>query len=260
MKTGWAENGAPGAGLFSLAAGLLLFPLLALEAWRVRRRTPRLSEPPGPPAGLTKGAGIPRRLVVLGESPVAGIGLADHREGLAARCAAILNESNGEAVAWQALGKSGITAREAASELVPGLGSKRVDLLVIALGVNDAISLHSSGRFRRDMKSLLAAAVRETGGSPTIVAGIPPVKYFPALPQPLRFFLGLRAECLDAVLPEVVRSFENLRYVPTRFEGGRSLFAPDGFHPGSRGFEVWAERLAPVMEEMCGRKAPPGVR
>jgi lysophospholipase L1-like esterase len=76
-----------------------------------------------------------------------------------------------------------------------------------------------------------------------VLAGVPPVGVFPALPQPLRALLGWRAWWLDrAASRSAARA--GLVYVPTRLDRtARTLFAADGFHPSAAGCAVWGRAL-----------------
>ena len=57
----------------SLAAKLMLSPLLVAQALLTRARLPRLPEPDGERHGVV-GEGAPLRLLILGDSSAAGVG------------------------------------------------------------------------------------------------------------------------------------------------------------------------------------------
>ncbi len=70
---------------------LMLAPLLVVQARRARRDTPRLPEAGGADRGREgSGDGPPLRLLVVGESTAAGVGVAEHRQGLGAHLARAL--------------------------------------------------------------------------------------------------------------------------------------------------------------------------
>lgn len=64
------------------AATLVLGPLLALQGRAVQRNTPRLPAAAGPTVGGVDGPEPALRLLVVGESMVAGVGAATHAEAL----------------------------------------------------------------------------------------------------------------------------------------------------------------------------------
>jgi hypothetical protein len=67
------------------------------------------------------------------------------------------------------------------------------------------------------------------------------VSRFPALPQPMRAVLALRARAMDHTLRRASRD----GYAPVNTQMiGCSFFAEDGFLPSSRGYRAWAGELA----------------
>jgi lysophospholipase L1-like esterase len=76
-----------------------------------------------------------------------------------------------------------------------------------------------------------------------------PVSKFPALPQPMRAVMALRAQAMDHVL----RRAAGDRHVPVDPDIiGDDFFAEDGFHPSSQGYRAWAHELAkPVAEAVA---------
>src|SRR5688500_17404063 len=99
-------------------AFLPVAPLAYAQGRRVRASIPPPCAAAGDPHGLAghMGPGSARRLLVLGESTVAGCGIATQGEALAAHVAAALAERVQAPVAWSAIGRIGITARRAARE------------------------------------------------------------------------------------------------------------------------------------------------
>ena len=100
------------------------------------------------------------RIVGLGESSIAGVGCAHHREAITGQVAHFLAQKTGRAVHFEAIGRTGITVAEAVHELVPKLPEHPVDLLMVALGGNDTFQLNMPSRWRKSMLALLKA-IRE---------------------------------------------------------------------------------------------------
>ncbi|MDT8910191.1 SGNH/GDSL hydrolase family protein [Amycolatopsis sp. PS_44_ISF1] len=227
---------------------LLVAPLLVVQAVRVRRSTPQLPAAAGPVEGVV-GHGAVLRLAVLGESTVDGVGAATHEEALTGQLARQLAERLGRRVQWQAVGRTGANARVVRRDLVPKL--KPADLLVIVLGVNDTLELHSAARFRRDLLGVVVAARRRVGPAvPVLVAGVPPMARFPALPRPLRDLLAARSGALDRAAAELIGlpAVDHARMDPALLDEG--TFAVDRFHPGPAGYRSWAGALAEVAERL----------
>ncbi|GII92661.1 SGNH/GDSL hydrolase family protein [Sinosporangium siamense] len=248
-----------GNRLARLAALLLPVVLasgvLAGQGLLVRRRTPRLPEADGPRQGTTpppygtpaqSEPNGPLRLAVLGESTAAGVGVANHDEGLAGHLSRSLARRTGRAVEWQVAARSGANAKVTIRDLLPLL--KPADLVVIVLGVNELLDMTPLRSLEVDLIHLIDNAPADR----VVVTGMPPVARFPALPQPLRATMGLRARAIDRVLASAARK-SGAHYAPTSLpaafspHNGPTFFAPDGFHPSARGYAAWAEDLASAL-------------
>jgi lysophospholipase L1-like esterase len=225
----------------------LLLPLLLIQGVWVRLRTPRLPVACGPFSGTISGEGDPLSLMVLGESPVAGIGATTHEFALTGRTASSLARRTQRSVRWQVFGLSGATAKQSLLELVPQMAGKNADAVIIALGVNDVISWRGVSQWTRDIEHLIAGVRQRVGDSVIILTGVPPMQYFPALPQPLKHVLGLRARLLDRGSAKLATMLPRVIHVPSNFELDRGFFCTDGFHPSERGYAEWGDLLAEVM-------------
>lgn len=225
---------------------LPLLPILLAQGVWVGIKTPRLPGAAGSSEGLEPGPGNPFRLLVLGESTVAGVGAPTHQEALTGQTAAALATRLKRAVAWTAVGRNGATAAETERELLPA-APDAADAVVVALGVNDALRWHSPRRWTRDLASLIAALRRRVGECPVFLGAVPPVGAFLAIPQPLRMVLGRRAAELEAAVIRLAPTLPKVTYVPSCFEGGPEMFASDRFHPSPRGYAAWGRELAEVI-------------
>ncbi|HVK21459.1 MAG TPA: SGNH/GDSL hydrolase family protein [Actinokineospora sp.] len=225
----------------TLATAVLL-PVLAAQGLMLRRTIPRLPGAEGPNAGAT-GSGEPLRLAVLGESTAAGVGARTHAVGLAGRLADAV-AARGNAVTWQVSARIGANAHVTRTELADALDP--ADVVLVVLGVNDVIEFHSTGRWTRDLLRLVIDLHARHGR--VVLAGVPPMDRFPALPRPLRTVLGLRAAELDAAAARIAQRVPRVAHVPLPGElvdGG--LFCADRFHPSETGYALWADGLADVV-------------
>jgi len=118
---------------------------------------------------------------------------------------------------------------------------------VIALGVNDTLRFHGYGRWMRDLRALVDGIRERCGPVPIVLAAVPPMGKFPALPQPLRGVLGLRAAMLEAGAATLAAEVPGLVHVPMPLDPAAPVgqfFCADGFHPGPYGYAVWGATLA----------------
>lgn len=225
----------------------LWLPVLAAQGIRLRRTVPRLPEAAGPTCGEYDGDAPPLRLLVLGESTVAGVGAPDHEHALAGNTARALAQATGRAVQWRALGRNGATAASTRTELLDAATDVHADVVLMALGVNDTARLHGARRWRRDLRALIEAARARCGPVPVMLAGVPPMGHFPSLPWPTRAILGARARLLDTEARALTGTMAQVHYLPmpTELDAHFSeYFCEDGFHPGPAGYAVWGQALA----------------
>jgi lysophospholipase L1-like esterase len=191
-------------------------------------------------AGAAEGA--PLRLLIVGESTAAGVGVAHQRDGIAARLAAGIARRHGRAVTWAVSARTGATARATERELVRTVAGDQ-DLVVI-LGVNDTVRLHSRRHWRGQLTRILdVLQPRLAAGGQIVLAGVPDLGAFPALPQPLRAVLGGHARALDDELRRLASRRSGVVHVPSP-ELTDEAFAEDGFHPDADAYARWAHHLA----------------
>lgn len=223
-----------------LLATATLGPLLLLQGLRVRRGTPRLPEPPGPRSGRA-GAGSPLRLLIAGDSAAAGVGAASQDEALAGRLVAELSERR--ALDWQLEAQTGYTTADA-HEHLGALPEDRFDAVVLSLGVNDVtggMGLRCWLTRQAALADLLQARFEPHA---VLFTALPPMHLFPALPQPLRWYLGARARDFNVALADWVHRRPGCHLVVPDYQPDPAHIASDGFHPGPAAYRAWAVRVA----------------
>lgn len=216
-------------------------PLMMLQSRRLDRALPRLLPARGPRNGQIKGAGEPLRLLVFGESTALGVGVDTLDEAMVGCFAQMINRHSGRAVAWEAAGLPGATVGTAVSKVLPLLEATPRDLVLVLLGANDVLARSHAGAFVADMQALVAGLRARVGNATILMSSVPPLGSFPALPQPLRSYMGAWSRWLDAAL--ACAAWRDAHYAPVRIPMQRALFADDGFHPGPLGYQRWAETL-----------------
>ena len=232
-------------------------PLLLAEGLYARIATARL--PPATDVRGGTGRGPTVRLAGLGDSIIAGIGVRTQRDGLVGQVAAACAERSRVRVEWQAFGESGATTSRVLERLLPEAAGFAPQLVVLSVGVNDAVAGVAPAAFKRNLKAIVDALTASRGGGVAVVfAGIPRLDTFPALPWPLSSLLGARARALQGAAVELT-GYRGLRVVvfPERLD--RSGFARDGFHPGPEGCSAWAGWVADgftlALDGLQGRRA-----
>ena len=239
----------------SLPLKLALSPLLLAQGLWARRRTLRLPEAAGPREGRC-GEGDVLRLLVLGDSSAAGVGVAHQHDALAARLAEVLAQRSGRCVAWQLLARSGLSSAQAVG-LLQQSPSVVADVAVVVLGVNDVVEQVSVARAIAAREALANELLQRHRLRHVAFSAVPPMGDFPALPQPLRRVLGADAARHDQALRcwAEARGAErgDVSHLPLGLSLDPAHMAADGFHPGATGYRVCAEVLGGALAERLGR-------
>lgn len=226
----------------SLALKLMLSPLLVAQAVGTRRRAPVLPEASGPRSGVL-GEGRPLKLLIVGDSSGAGVGVPTQDAALAGHLTRTLVREGGVQVQWQLIAKSGINSAQAL-ELVQRERPDPADAAVVVLGVNDVIDQVPSHRAVAQRAALADWLRANSGVRHVVFAPLPPMHQFPLLPQPLRWVIGHDARRHDAALARWAATRDDVSHVPIAIRLGADCMAADGFHPGEPVYRTCGEALA----------------
>ena len=245
----WGDIGYVIGAVISLP----FLPFLYWQGKRIRAKVPELPEAEGP-EGIVKEVGEPLQVVVIGESTMAGVGVATHAEGFAGSFGAAMAEATKQEVRWKVYAKGGYTAARVVEKLVPEIIEAEIDWIVVGLGGNDAFKFNSPWRWRAAMHHLIQALRQRFPNTPIVFANMPPIRDFPAFPPLIQWLIGNQVELLGRELKTVVQHYPNVYYnaeVITfkgwikryELEGEIDVFFSDGVHPSQLTYEIWAKDL-----------------
>lgn len=230
---------------------LALAPVLAAQTVWVRRRAMKLPEPVGARQGSV-GSGPPLRLLVLGDSSAAGVGVPDQAQALTPQLAARLGSARH--VHWHLCARNGATTADAPGLMVPVAGQD-FDLVYVIFGVNDTKNLRPEYAWRQDLDAIVLY-LRQHHGMPRIVfSGLPRMQDFPLLPEPMRSILALRAVRFDRALREVAAQHRDCTHLPLVTRLDPAGMSEDGFHPGAPIYAEWAQLAARGMQPLLAHLA-----
>jgi lysophospholipase L1-like esterase len=239
------------AVLAALALPVALVVVLAVEV-AVARRGPVLDGEPlrldGPVGPLT---GTALRVVWLGDSTAAGVGVDDPGDALPV----VVARELGVAVDLTVLAVSGARVADVVDEQLPAVAALEPDVVLVSVGANDVTHLTS----RDDLADRYRQLV---GGLPdraaVVLLGVPDMGSVPRLAQPLRAVAGFRGRQLDEVVREVARDV-GATYVPIARATGPAfrrepdrMFAADEYHPSAAGYRLWADAVIAATPSLAG--------
>jgi lysophospholipase L1-like esterase len=232
----------------SLALKLALSPLLVAQALHTRSRVPRLPEAAGAREGAHGSGTVPLRLLIVGDSSAAGVGVATQEHALAGQLVRLLAQRRAARIQWTLVARSGLTTAQT-HELLREVALPPADLAVVVTGVNDVVDQVASSAATR-ARGRIANLLRNGAGVQHVVyCPLPPVHQFPALPQPLRWMAGADARRHNRALRDWVaeRSAAAGDVSTLRLDDVhlcRDNMASDGFHPGEPVYRAVATALA----------------
>jgi len=228
-----------------MLATLVLGPILLMQGRHVQRVTPRLPEPPGDRTGIT-GNGPDLHLLIIGDSAAAGVGASHQSEALAGQLTTAL--ARDFRVHWTLQACTGHVAQEVVAALKK-TEPKKFDVVVTSVGVNDATAGTGRKAWLHFMAQLIQLLESRHQAKHILISSVPPMHLFPALPQPLRWYLGLRAARLNNALQALLSNAERSELVPISFPPDPAYMASDGFHPGPVAYAEWGQCMATVMRK-----------
>lgn len=207
---------------------------------RVRKHALVLPEASGERCGAS-GAGAPLRVLILGDSSAAGVGVETQKQALSGQLVNVLSQDY--LVTWNVLAQTGATTASTL-DWMQNHPAATFDVAVVALGVNDVTRSVPLRRWLRQSDQLFDVLADKFSVQRIYTSSLPPLGHFPAFPHPLRWLIGLTATrynthmtALQAARPDVERLQMDLPLDP-------GLMARDGYHPSAKTYTLWAEQVA----------------
>jgi lysophospholipase L1-like esterase len=228
-------------------ASIALAPILVAQGWRVRRVTPRLPEPAGARWGVI-GSGPRLRLLIAGDSSAAGVGVSSQQDALSGHLVAGLSSTF--ELSWKLVARTGHTVQGVLDEL-QAVAPESFDVAFICVGVNDVTGHTRPHRWIARQRALIELLASRFGVAHVIFSGLPPMHVFPALPQPLRWYLGTKAALLDDLLARLVGLDARCELLRVDFPVEAGYMASDGFHPGAAAYRLWGSVAAAAIRRRC---------
>ena len=227
--------------LFDAAARIALFPLLLVQALRVRRRAEQLPEAQGPRAGVC-GNGSPLNLVMIGDSSAAGVGAHHQDQALIGQTLKYLGETH--QVTWRLSAQTGATTKSTLIRLMD-VAPIKADFVIIVLGVNDVTRLVTPNRWVKQQLFLIRKVRQLYRPKHIYLTPLPPFDAFTLLPNPLKWTLARHAKALSAARSRRFDVEADVTLLPDFDVAPQlGLLARDGFHPSEKMYTLWGKEMA----------------
>ena len=191
------------------------------EYWQKRR-----SEPAGPDD---------IRLVALGDSTVQAVGASSPLKGMVGQVAGLIERETGRMVHIDNVSVFGAKAYNVADEQLKRIDAIGADIIMVAVGANDAIRVSDIDTYRDAMQRIVAALPPEK----TVIADVAMVKNRDEYQEILND-LRTRRGTLRA---DIEKAFHD--HMPTK-----SMVARDFFHPNDYGYTFWFAAFEPAIRQL----------
>jgi lysophospholipase L1-like esterase len=131
---------------------IMLAPVLLAQGRTMRRTALRLAEAKGDRTGFiaVENSLSVLKLLFVGDSTMAGVGVEHQSAALASQVASILVKRLGRSVRWQLVAKSGVNTAQALG-LTERHDLLAADVIVTALGTNDVTAQTTSPTVHREL-------------------------------------------------------------------------------------------------------------
>ena len=220
---------------------------------RLKREVPRLPLPGDSPFGICKGKDKEFKILGLGESPMAGVGIAKHSLTLTGLTAVKLNKLLGCSVKWEILAESGLSLKNLNKLIGEQLG-KNSNLVLVSMGGNDVFQLTPPWVWKNNINTCVKLLYEKENKPLILFSPVPPVGRFPAIPNPLRIMFSFWGLLLQASLDQTINSMDNAYLLDERFPEGKEYYLEDGIHPSPLAYDPWSEKLAIMTLELLSYK------
>lgn len=237
-----------------------LLPILYFQGKKIKATVPRLPEATGIQGLYSVSSKRTLKMLTIGESTIAGVGVQTHEEGFTGTLAkelAVVFKSN---IDWKVYAKSGYAAKKINNHVIPHISEKSADLIVIGIGGNDAFELNTPKTWITDVRELIESLRLKFVKTPILFINIPPIKEFPAFTSLIKFTIGNLVHILGDEMEKLVQDFEHVYYYALKVtckdynERYQLKLAPsdffcDGVHPSKITYQIWAKDVSSYIRK-----------
>lgn len=240
---------------FGAALAFPLLPLLYFQGKKIRKEVPKLPEAKNPKGYIKTTSEKTLKIVAIGESTIAGVGVDFHKNGFIGALAQEISSKQNVSILWRVYAKSGYTAKLVRKRIVPKIEETNADIIIIGLGGNDAFTLNSPELWMYQINLLIKTLKNKFPKTPIYFTNLPPIKEFPAFTKAIKFVIGNLVEILGTRLHTRVHKKTNVFFnneiiklqswqKKYNLKGDASVFFSDGVHPSKITYQTWGKDMA----------------
>ena len=227
----------------------IALPVYVWQGLKIRRSTVRLAPPKQKHRVTFSGKGSPIKVLMLGDSSIAGVGVQDFDACLSGQLPKLLYNKTGRTITQRTCGNNSATAGQLLGNVLPNLEYEHFDFIIINVGVNDSKNFHTGRRFKKEFGGLLYGLNAKFPGATIIWQGLIDMDQIPVLPNPLRKILSIRSRILRQIGDQLCR--ERFALAPeSKWNPVPENWSQDKFHVSEKGYFEWADQLSDYMIDL----------
>lgn len=246
--------------MLSLLATIPFLPVMYVQGKAIKKKVPKLPPAKSPSGYVDRNATSTMSILGIGESTMAGVGINHHADGMLAAMSVTLSRSWKVNINWDIYAESGYNVKRINDEVIPIIPHRIVDLIVVAVGGNDAFDLATPWVFRQEIGRLIRLLQSAQPGVPIVFTNMPPIRNFPAFTPLIRRVIGGLVEIHGEVISGLIENYENVYFnseIITLDSWADRLgidmnegdYFSDGVHPSALTYKTWGEAMADYIVE-----------
>ena len=240
---------------FGTIVSIPLLPFLYFQGKNIRKKTPKLPEAKEPKGLVNGNFNKTLNILSIGESTIAGVGVDYHKNGFTGALANTLSSELKANINWRVYARSGYTVAKVSEKIVSKIEETKTDFIVIGMGGNDAFTLNSPKRWRKNIENLISLLQNKFPETPIFFTSMPPIKEFPAFTKPIKFVIGNLVEILGENLYNLIKNKRNVYYYHKIItlkkwsekhnlpNNNSKIYFSDGVHPSELTYKVWGKEM-----------------
>jgi lysophospholipase L1-like esterase len=196
-------------------------------------------------------SGSPLKFVVIGDSTSIGQG-APYPESIGPKAAQHIAQTH--QVSYTNFGISGATAQTLVDRQLAKAVALKPDVVLIAIGANDATHLTKSASLRQSMNHITDSLISANCNVKIVLTGSPAMGSVKRFAWPLKQYMGLRQRQVNSAFTPIIAS-KQLTLAPVAAKTGKlfrehpEYFAADNFHPNAAGYAAWVPVINTALDQ-----------
>lgn len=239
-QPGGDSRGPRPAVVANRALARILRPVLRSTFALTLLRLERVPKPLDEPMGWSEGP-QPARILLIGDGPALGYGVATHQLALPGQLARRVGELTGRGVSVVQVGDDEMTVAGMTDRLAEE-DPRQYDVLLVLVGAVDAATLTPVPVWARHLRGFLDVAAA-SGWHRILVVGIPPVDRLPVLRGLRARLASQHIERLNVMTAAIARPRQGVAFLP--FCPGAA--SDRGRYRSASTYADWAARIGPEV-------------